>query len=173
MRLSIALLVLLACGGNQEDEVLEAELAAEASAGDEDTESEGADLAARYRAEDSRVFEACYDDLEHLDEHARRRRELRVRRIRPEAADAETPTGIEVDRGPTEDEASDELPSNTDVDPHPHSPEEQAIIALEERVDAFHAERPHLSEWSMADLDAYEDLADELHDACMRVRRGG
>ncbi len=164
-------LALVACGGSNEDAVLQQELEAEAAAGDEDTEGE-ITMADRYRAADSRVFEACYDDLDHLDERHRERRSLRVRRISESRAQASTPTGLEVERASDSEDAPDELPSNVDAAANYH-PVEQQLIALENELDDFHAAHPDVDAWSDAELARYEDLADGLHARCTEMRSAG
>ncbi len=166
------ILALVACGGSNEDAVLQQELEAEAAAGDEDTEGGEITMADRYRAADSRVFEACYDDLDHLDERHRARRSLRVRRISEQQAQATTPTGLEVERENGTDDATTELPSNVDnTNAHgDYHPIEQRLIALEDQLDQFHAAHPDVDAWSDAELSRYEDLADGLHAQCTQMR---
>ncbi len=169
MRWCFGCLVLaVACGGSSEDPVLEQELEAEASSGDE-----GVDMERRHRAIDTRVFGACYDNLAHLGDHARSRRELRVHRVRQAQQDAELPTGLAVDRRQAPLTESDELPSNVDATHHEYDADEQALIELEDRYDAYHNGHAHPNEWTDEELTEFEDLADSLYDACMRIRHAG
>lgn len=160
---------LVACGGSsEEDEVLERELAAEESAGDsEETELTIAD---RHRAAETRVFEACYDELAHLDDSHRERRELRVRLLSEAEVSGEAPARIAVEReSDSAGATSDELPSNVDDETHAYNEDERAVIAAENELDLFHGAHPNHDEWTDADLAAYEDIADRLVALCLAM----
>lgn len=169
MRLLLCLA--LACGGSSEDdEVLDRQLESEQTGGDSD-ESE-LSVAERHRAVETRVFEACYDELVHLDTRHRQRRELRVRLLTEAEVSNESPARISVEResenaGATSEE---ELPSNLDDEGGDYSETERAIIELENELDAFHAQHPNHAEWTDADLADYESIADRLTRLCESAR---
>lgn len=164
----VLLCLALACGGSSsDDEVLERELAAEEASGDE-TEHE-VTTGDRFQAAETRVFEACYDEIAHLDEAHRGRRELRLRRLSEREA-GDSGTGLAVEREQENAAQSDELPSNVDDTHSAYDESEQNLIALENELDAFHREHAHPDEWSDADLDQYEDMADRLVEVCASMR---
>ncbi len=168
MRFWPLLCVVLACGGSsEEDEVLERELEAEATAGDEEHELTIAD---RFRAAETRVFEACYDELTHLDDAHRRRRELRVRRLNESQVSDESPAGVSVQREGEDADETTELPSNVDDETHAYSAEERELIRLENELDVFHGQHADPNVWTDAELNTYEDLADGLVSHCEAMR---
>lgn len=167
------LCVVLACGGSSDDdEVLERELEAEAA------QSEGGEheltTGDRFRAAETRVFEACYDEVAHLDDAHRERRELRVRLLSEGEVSNEAPARVVVERESDNAGAeSEELPSNVDDETHAYSEAERELIALENELDVFHGAHPDPNAWSTAELDEYEDLADRLVEHCAAMRASG
>ena len=170
MRLLLCLA--LACGGaSDEDEVLEAELEAEAAAGSESTEETGLTIADRFRAAETRVFEACYDEIAHLDDDHQRRRQLRVRLLTEAEVNADAPARVVVERESENAGAtSEELPSNVDDEAANYSEAERELIGLENELDVFHGQHPDPDAWTDADLDGYENLADRLVAVCESMR---
>lgn len=168
---------LLACGGGHEsDPILEAELALEAerTEGGEHEATPAEANARRLRAVETRIYEACYDGLDQLPEHAADRRRRRHAHLLSRRAVAgqqeEAGVAIEGSVGPQAVRPG----GVTNVDPTdtstPYTEDELAIIVLEDRFDAFHAEHPDPAAMTSADITELEDLGDELHDACMRTR---
>ncbi len=185
---SLALLALLSiagCGGTSHhsgvDPVLQRELIEEARAEEHyesQSEEERAEESAmhenerRLRVMENRVFEACYDDLQHLDEATRRRRHHRWRRMN-ELEMAEEGVGPSMTREantasrPSGDGAHHEV---SNVDPHatptPFGEDEERLIELENRYDSFRREHPHPATWQSAQLVTLDDLGDALLALC-------
>ncbi len=161
---TVLILSLVACGAGSTPPTEGAE--ATAAQGSEETEVTPEE---RYIAATTRIYEACYDDLDHLDEAHRARRELRIRRLREEEVDERLPAGLVVERagaGGGQADTLDEEPTGVEYSAH-----EQQLIALEGELDAFRAERPDPETWSLEEWERFDDLADRLVAHCTAQRR--
>lgn len=185
--LSLALfasLLALGCGGphhSSVDPILQQELIEEAREEqhyeEQSEEERAAEVTAhenerRLRIAENRVFESCYDDLQHLDEATQRRRSHRWRRMSDVEMASEGVAGgmaYEADSGgsPHAEGAHHEV---SNVDPHagptPYDEDEERLIALENRYDAFRVGHPRPEAWSSEQVTELDDLADALVAVC-------
>jgi len=162
----------LGCGGSSEpDPILEQELAAEESQGEEtEAEHELHENERRVHASQSLVFAACYENPDAFPPHAREHRarigrQFRERMIQqPHMDDSDTAdsTNVAVDLEETQDAPPPAGPASEHAD---------EVTRLEAELDAIHAETgadPDYASWSVEEVARYEDLSQDLAHRCER-----